>query len=104
MINEYQDTFQRGDFLVRNVMGVDPDSGALAINDAIRVGQTVQFHVRDAQSAAKICGRFFRLPPILAIRDLAAGFFSRAMDGARGSFPRRTTMLRAVPRSSAIYL
>ena len=51
VINEYQDTFQRGDFLVRNVMGVDPDSGALAINDAIRVGQTVQFHVRDAQSA-----------------------------------------------------
>src|SRR5207244_2041830 len=48
VINEYQGEFQRGDFLVRNVLGVDPDSGAVAINDRVRVGQTVQFHVRDA--------------------------------------------------------
>ncbi|HEV3164301.1 MAG TPA: FIST N-terminal domain-containing protein [Isosphaeraceae bacterium] len=50
VINEYQDTFQRGDFLVRNVMGAD-DAGGLAITDVVRVGQTVQFHVRDAASA-----------------------------------------------------
>jgi small ligand-binding sensory domain FIST len=50
VINEYQETFQRGDFLVRNVMGAN-DSGGIAITDMIRVGQTVQFHVRDAQSA-----------------------------------------------------
>lgn len=49
--NEYQDRFERGDFLVRNVVGADPSSGALAIGDAVRVGQTVQFHVRDAQTA-----------------------------------------------------
>jgi small ligand-binding sensory domain FIST len=51
VINEYQGEFQRGDFLVRNVMGLDQDSGSLAINDAIRVGQTVQFHVRDSITA-----------------------------------------------------
>jgi small ligand-binding sensory domain FIST len=51
VINEYQDRFQRGDFLVRNVLGLDRDSGALAINDRVRVGQTVQFHVRDANTA-----------------------------------------------------
>jgi len=50
VINEYQDTFQRGDFLVRNVMGAD-DSGAIQITGLIRVGQTVQFHVRDAETA-----------------------------------------------------
>lgn len=50
VINEYQDTFQRGDFLVRNVMGTD-DAGGIAVTDVIRVGQTVQFHVRDAESA-----------------------------------------------------
>jgi small ligand-binding sensory domain FIST len=49
--NEYQDQFQRGDFLVRNVLGLDRDSGALAITDRVRVGQTVQFHVRDADTA-----------------------------------------------------
>jgi small ligand-binding sensory domain FIST len=51
VINEYQGEFQRGDFLIRNVMGLDRDSGALAITDRVRVGQTVQFHVRDADSA-----------------------------------------------------
>lgn len=51
VINEYQDTFHRGDFLVRNVLGVDRQSGALAIGEKVRVGQTVQFHVRDADSA-----------------------------------------------------
>jgi small ligand-binding sensory domain FIST len=51
VINEYQGTFQRGDFLVRNVMGLSRETGALAINDRVRVGQTVQFHVRDAQTA-----------------------------------------------------
>jgi small ligand-binding sensory domain FIST len=51
VINEYQGQFQRGDFLVRNVLGLDRESGALAITENIRVGQTVQFHVRDADTA-----------------------------------------------------
>jgi len=51
VVNEYQDTFRRGDFLVRNVMGIDRDTGAVIIGDQIRVGQTVQFHVRDAAAA-----------------------------------------------------
>jgi small ligand-binding sensory domain FIST len=51
VINEYRSDFQRGDFLIRNVMKVDRESGALAITDRVRVGQTVQFHVRDKESA-----------------------------------------------------
>ncbi len=51
VINEYQDQFGRGDFLVRNVQGADPKSGAIAVSDYLRVGQTVQFHVRDAGTA-----------------------------------------------------
>jgi small ligand-binding sensory domain FIST len=50
VINEYQDAFRRGDFLVRNVLGTD-EKGGIAITDLVRVGQTVQFHVRDAQTA-----------------------------------------------------
>ena len=49
--NEYQDAFGHGDFLVRSVLGADPETGALVIGDEIRAGQTVQFHVRDAQTA-----------------------------------------------------
>ena len=51
VMNEYQDKFGRGDFLVRNVIGADDNSGAIAIGDFVKPGQTVQFNVRDAQTA-----------------------------------------------------
>jgi small ligand-binding sensory domain FIST len=52
-ISEYRESFGRGDFLVRNLMGVDQSSGAIAVTDYVRVGQTVQFHVRDAATASE---------------------------------------------------
>ncbi|MDP8970327.1 MAG: FIST C-terminal domain-containing protein, partial [Actinomycetota bacterium] len=51
VIDEYREDFGRGDFLVRGVLGAEPDSGAIAVGDVVRVGQTVRFHVRDADSA-----------------------------------------------------
>lgn len=51
VVDEHLDDFQRGDFLVRNVMGIDRDEGAIAIGDMVEVGQTLQFHVRDARTA-----------------------------------------------------
>ncbi len=51
VMNEYQETFARGDFLISNVIGIRDDDGALALGNPIRVGQTVQFHVRDAATA-----------------------------------------------------
>lgn len=51
VLSEYQEEFSRGDFLVRNVIGADPDTGAIAIGDYVRPGQTVMFHIRDAATA-----------------------------------------------------
>ncbi|HLN65884.1 MAG TPA: FIST N-terminal domain-containing protein [Streptosporangiaceae bacterium] len=51
VIDEYRAEPVQGDFLVRGVIGADPDSGAIAVGDEIQVGRTVQFHVRDAASA-----------------------------------------------------
>lgn len=51
VMNEFQESFTRGDFLIANVIGARPDDDALAIGNRVRVGQTVQFHVRDAQTA-----------------------------------------------------
>jgi small ligand-binding sensory domain FIST len=51
VIDEYKAELGRGDFLVRGVRGVDPESGAMAIGDTIEVGETIQFHVRDAATA-----------------------------------------------------
>jgi small ligand-binding sensory domain FIST len=50
-VSEYRDNFRRGDFLVRHLTGLDRDTGAIGVGDRVRVGQTVQFHVRDAESA-----------------------------------------------------
>ena len=51
VMNEYQDTFARGDFLISNVIGAGADDGSIVIASQVRVGQTVQFHVRDAEAA-----------------------------------------------------
>jgi small ligand-binding sensory domain FIST len=51
VIDEYKEEFHRGDFLIRTFMGVDPTSGAIAVGDSFRAGQTVQLHVRDAATA-----------------------------------------------------
>jgi small ligand-binding sensory domain FIST len=50
-LNEYQETFHRGDFLILTVIGVDKKSGALKAGGLIRVGQTVQFQIRDGETA-----------------------------------------------------
>lgn len=50
-ISEYRDSFGRGDFLIRNVMGIFQEQQSVAAADVVRVGQTVQFHVRDAATA-----------------------------------------------------
>lgn len=43
--------FGRGDFVVRNVLGGDPNTGAIAVGDLLEVGDIVQFHLRDASTA-----------------------------------------------------
>jgi small ligand-binding sensory domain FIST len=51
VINEYQAEPGQGDFLIRDIVGADPESGAVAVGEEVEVGRSVQFHVRDAQSA-----------------------------------------------------
>jgi small ligand-binding sensory domain FIST len=53
VVNEYLDEFHRGDFLIRNLIGVDPSTGTLAVGAAPRVGQTIQFQRRDAKAGTE---------------------------------------------------
>jgi small ligand-binding sensory domain FIST len=52
-INEAQSQFERGDFLVRGLVGADQQEGSLAVGDLVHEGQTVQFHIRDRESASE---------------------------------------------------
>ena len=45
--------FKSGDFLIRNLLSIDPTNGALAIGALLRPGQTVQFHLRDKTASAE---------------------------------------------------
>ena len=49
--NEYLHTFHRGDFIIRGLVGIDQTTGSVAIGAMPRVGQTIQFQVRDAAAA-----------------------------------------------------
>jgi small ligand-binding sensory domain FIST len=52
VIDEQRNRFERGDFLIRNLLGADRTTGAVAIGDMVQEGQTVQFQLRDAASAS----------------------------------------------------
>jgi small ligand-binding sensory domain FIST len=51
VIDENRSEYRRGDYLMRGLIGVDEEVGALALGEPVRVGQTLRFHVRDARSA-----------------------------------------------------
>jgi small ligand-binding sensory domain FIST len=53
VVNEYLEDFHRGDFLVRNLLGGDPQTGVLAVGAMPRSGQTMQFQRRDATGASE---------------------------------------------------
>lgn len=53
VMNEYLEEFHRGDFLIRNLIGVDPSKGVLAVGAFPRVGQTIQFQRRDAAAGSE---------------------------------------------------
>lgn len=51
VLDERQESYGSGDFLVRPVLGADRETRAIALGTEIEVGQTIQFQVRDADSA-----------------------------------------------------
>ena len=51
--DEFKQALQPKDFLIRNLLGVDPRTGAIAIGDRVRTGQRIQFHLRDAKTSAE---------------------------------------------------
>jgi small ligand-binding sensory domain FIST len=52
-MNEYAENHDRGDFLIRGVLGADQRTGSVVVGDVVEVGTTVRFQVRDADSAGE---------------------------------------------------
>lgn len=53
--------YEQGDFLVRGVLGADPDTGAITVGTVVAAGQVVRLHARDARSADEDLRRALQL-------------------------------------------
>jgi small ligand-binding sensory domain FIST len=51
VIDPHQEEYERGDFLVRGILDIDQDTGAVTVGEHVSVGQVVRLHVRDGRSA-----------------------------------------------------
>lgn len=47
-----KESYDQGDFLIRNLIGADPEEGHLLVAANLHEGQTIQFHLRDAKASA----------------------------------------------------
>ncbi len=52
VMREARQQYRQGDFLIRNVLGIEPKTGSLVIGALVRDGMVVQFHLRDARTSA----------------------------------------------------
>lgn len=78
---------ERGDFLVRNLVGLDHESGAVAVGEPVKVGQTVQFQIRDARAAREdLEGTLEGVEKRLAGRRPAFGCYFNCAGRGRGLF------------------
>ncbi len=53
VMDEFNDDPKLGDFLIRNIIGLDARRGAIAVGERLKEGQTVQFHLRDAETSSQ---------------------------------------------------
>jgi small ligand-binding sensory domain FIST len=76
--------YDQGDFLVRGVMGADPESGRLTVGALVHAGQVIRLHARDARSADEDLRRALRLRMAALADGGPAGALLFACNG-RGS-------------------
>lgn len=79
-----REIYDRGDFLIRDLVGVDPQSGALATATPLYKNAVVQFHLRDADTSAA------------ELRELMAA-------KARGPTPAAALLFSCVGRGRGLY-
>ena len=53
VMSENQQQYRQGDFLIRNIVGMDATRGVLGVGALLRENSVVQFHLRDAKTSAE---------------------------------------------------
>lgn len=73
--NEYLEDFLAGDFLIRNIIGADPESGAVVIGGIPRVGQTLQYQYRDREASSNDLAQMIQMTAMEMPTPLGALLF-----------------------------
>ncbi len=73
--DEYLEDFKPGDFVIRNIIGADPGSGAVVIAGLPRTGQTVQYQLRDREIAEADLERVLGSRSLHGVRPFATLLF-----------------------------
>lgn len=87
VMNEMRPRFSAGDFLIRQIIGLDPNLGGIAVADTMQVGQTVQFHLRDASTS----------------REELRRMLARTQQGVPHDPPAGALMFNCLSRGKAFY-
>ena len=95
-MDEYADHHGQGDFLIRSVVGADPELGGLTVGDMVEIGQTVRFQVRDAGTADEDLAR--RLADFGAEHPVGAGLLFSCNGRGAALFPHADHDVLAVHR------
>jgi small ligand-binding sensory domain FIST len=53
VMREKSEVYRRGDFLIRNIVGLDAEKEALVVGALVSEGTILQFHLRDADTSAE---------------------------------------------------
>jgi small ligand-binding sensory domain FIST len=86
MHDEYLDTHEQGDYLIRNVVRIDVDRGAIVIADDVQIGQTLSFQLRDPMAASDDLHRMMSGLADLSTRRRAAGALLFSCNGRGEGF------------------
>lgn len=83
VIDQGKGSYGRGDFLIRTIIDVQRQTGAIVVGDRVATGMTIQFHVRDAHAADEDLRLLLQGEMLLASSPAAVLLFSCSQRGTR---------------------
>lgn len=92
----FKSNLTRRDFLIRNLVGVDPKNGAIAVADKIRPGMRVQFHMRDAQTSEEDLEAMLRRYRVERLEN-------QLTDSGKGCSPMGALLFACTGRGEGLY-
>ncbi|MEO1620760.1 MAG: FIST C-terminal domain-containing protein, partial [Cyanobacteria bacterium J06632_3] len=91
----FKPSLTRRDFLIRNLVGVDPRNGAIAVADKIRPGMRIQFHMRDAQTSEEDLEALLRRYRVESLEN--------KLENGRSASPRGALLFSCTGRGEGLY-